>query len=132
MTVPSPLRSAIWLKIAIGLLILSLTAAWLALAGSRANAASTDLFFSEYVEGTSTNKALELYNGTAGAISLDGVYTVQIFANGSVSATATIPLLGSIGASESFVLARAGAHADLLTRADQTTSNFLFRNLVKM
>ena len=27
-------------------------------------AASNDLFFSEYVEGSSNNKALEIYNGT--------------------------------------------------------------------
>ena len=29
--------------------------------------AATDLYFSEYIEGTSNNKALEIYNGT-GAI----------------------------------------------------------------
>ena len=28
-------------------------------------AAPTDLFFSEYIKGTSNNKALEIYNGTA-------------------------------------------------------------------
>ncbi|MGH3040277.1 MAG: hypothetical protein ACRDNG_00790, partial [Gaiellaceae bacterium] len=29
-----------------------------------ARAAPTELFFSEYIEGTSNNKALEIYNGT--------------------------------------------------------------------
>ena len=33
-------------------------------------AASNDLFFSEYVEGSSNNKALEIYNGTGAPIDL--------------------------------------------------------------
>jgi hypothetical protein len=35
-----------------------------ALAPTAAQAAATDLFFSEYMEGTSLNKAIEIYNGT--------------------------------------------------------------------
>jgi uncharacterized protein len=31
---------------------------------------ATDLFISEYIEGTSFNKALELYNGTGAAVKL--------------------------------------------------------------
>ena len=40
----------------------------------RASALPTDLFVSEYVEGSSANKALELYNGTGAPIALDGTY----------------------------------------------------------
>ncbi len=36
----------------------------------RAQAATTELFFSEYIEGSSNNKALEIYNGTGAAIDL--------------------------------------------------------------
>ena len=32
---------------------------------AHASAQSTELFFSEYIEGSSNNKALEIYNGTA-------------------------------------------------------------------
>ena len=40
-----------------------------------AAAASTDLFFSEYIEGSSNNKALEIYNDTGAAVNLaTGVY----------------------------------------------------------
>ena len=47
-------------------------------------AASNDLFFSEYVEGSSNNKALEIYNGTAAPIDLaTGGYSVQMFFNGN-------------------------------------------------
>lgn len=38
---------------------------------------ATDLFISEYVEGTSNNKALEIYNGTGEDVNLSG-YTVKI------------------------------------------------------
>ena len=34
--------------------------------------APTDLFFSEYIEGSSSNKALEIYNGTGAAVDLAG------------------------------------------------------------
>ena len=38
-----------------------------------AAAAPTDLFFSEYIEGSSSNnKALEIYNGTGAPVDLDG------------------------------------------------------------
>lgn len=98
----------------------------LGLAAKPAGAATGELFFSEYVEGSSTNKALEVFNGTADVVALDGVYDVQIFANGSATATATIGLQGTIAAGDAFVLARSGAAAELVSRADQTTSNFLF------
>ena len=91
-----------------------------------ASAAPTELFFSEYVEGSSNNKALEIYNGTGAPVTLTGAYDVQIFANGSPTATATIPLTGSIPNGDVFVLARSTAVAAVLTVADQTTTNFLY------
>ena len=107
-------------------LVTLVAAAVLGHAASRASAAAADLFVSEYVEGSSTNKAIELFNGTGGAVSLDGVYDLQIYGNGSATATATIALAGTVAAGEVFVLARAGSAAELLAAADQTTTNFLF------
>lgn len=52
-----------------------------------------DLFFSEYIEGSSNNKALEIFNGTGAAIDLSA-YSIQMFFNGSVSAGLTINLTG--------------------------------------
>jgi Ca2+-binding RTX toxin-like protein len=91
-----------------------------------ASAAPTELYVSEYVEGSSNNKALELYNGTPSAITLTGSYDVQIFANASPTATATIPLTGTVASGDVFVLARTAAVAAILAAADQTTTNFLF------
>src|ERR671911_1902258 len=52
-----------------------------------ARAAPTELFFSEYIEGTSNNKALEIFNGTGTAVDLiaEG-YGVLMFFNGSSTA----------------------------------------------
>ncbi len=89
-------------------------------------AADSDLFFSEYVEGSSNNKALEIYNGTSADVALEGAYDVQIFANGRPTATSTIALEGVLESGAAFVLVQAAAAADLLATADQVTSNFLF------
>ena len=48
-----------------------------------ARGAPTDVFFSEYIEGSSNNKALEIYNGTGATVNLAaGGYNVQMFFNG--------------------------------------------------
>ena len=84
-------------------------------------AAPSDLFFSEYIEGSSNNKALEIYNGTAAPINLaaDG-YSVQMFFNGSASAGLTINLTGTVATGDVFVLAQSAAAAAILAQADQT------------
>ena len=49
---------------------------------------ATDLFISEYIEGTSNNKAIEIYNGTGAAVNLSN-YRVTLFSNGSSEHHAT-------------------------------------------
>ena len=88
-----------------------------------AHTASTDLFFSEYIEGTSNNKALELYNDTGAEIDLAaGDYNVQMFFNGSSSAGLTIDLAGTVADDDVFVLAHPQATGAILAFADQTSS----------
>lgn len=81
----------------------------------------TDLIITEYIEGSSNNKAIEIFNGTGSAISLSG-YSIQMFFNGSASAGATINLTGTVAAGDVFVLAQASANAAILAQADQTSS----------
>ncbi len=79
------------------------------------------LFFSEYIEGSSNNKALEIYNGTGAALDLTaGNYVVQFYFNGSTTAGLTIPLTGTVAAGDVFVLAQSSANATILAQADQT------------
>jgi predicted extracellular nuclease len=86
-----------------------------------AQAAPTELFFSEYIEGSSNNKALEIYNGTGAPVNLATAgYSVQMFFNGSGTAGLTINLTGTVAAGDVFVLAQSSANAAILAQADQT------------
>ncbi|MCK7471803.1 MAG: hypothetical protein MZU95_14260 [Desulfomicrobium escambiense] len=50
---------------------------------------ATDLFISEYIEGSSNNKALEIYNGTRATVDLS-IYSVALYSNGSATVWFTI------------------------------------------
>lgn len=99
----------------------------MALPMQSALAAPTELFFSEYIEGSSNNKALEIYNGTGAAINLaTGGYSVQMFFNGSTSAGLTINLTGTVADGDVFVLAQSAASPTILAQADQTNGSGWF------
>lgn len=71
-----------------------------------------DLFISEYVEGWSNNKALEIYNPTDEAIDLSA-YMVIRYSNGSTSASAAnaIQLTGTVAAGD--------VHVGVLEKLDE-------------
>ncbi len=93
-------------RILAGLLVLSLVVTSVPWTGIQVQAQATELFFSEYIEGSSNNKALEIYNGTGAAIDLAaGGYNVQMYFNGSASAGLTINLTGTVADGDVFVLA---------------------------
>jgi predicted extracellular nuclease len=86
-----------------------------------------DLLFSEYIEGSSNNKALEIYNGTGAAIdlSLEG-YIIQMYFNGNNSPGLTINLTGTVADEDVFVIAQSSANEVILTQADQTNGSGWF------
>ncbi|MBL7829139.1 MAG: lamin tail domain-containing protein, partial [Saprospiraceae bacterium] len=85
----------------------------------------TELFISEYIEGTSNNKAIEIYNPTGSAITLTGNYQLKFYFNGSLTAGTTIALVGTVASHDVFVVAINTANAAILAQADQTsTSSF--------
>lgn len=103
---------------------LQLVAVALLLVPPAARGIPTELFFSEYIEGSSNNKALEIFNGTGAAIDLAaGGYNVQMFFNGSATAGLTINLSGTVADGDVFVLAQSSASAAILAQADQTNSS---------
>lgn len=71
-----------------------------------------DLFISEYVEGWSNNKALEIYNPTDAAIDLSA-YMVIRYSNGSTSASSgnAVQLTGTIAAGD--------VHVGVLEKLDE-------------
>jgi len=81
----------------------------------------TELFFSEYIEGGSNNKAIEIYNPTGSSINLTG-YTVSMFSNGSSTVTASLALYGSLAAGDVFVYCADQANATILAKADTALS----------
>ena len=109
------------LALAVALLVCALVGA------SGASAASSDLFFSEYVEGSSFNKAVEIYNGTGVPVDLAaGGYSVQMFFNGNSTPNLTVNLTGTVADGDAFVVAPTNATATIRSVADQTfgTSGF--------
>ena len=87
----------------------------------------TDLFISEYIEGSSNNKAIEIYNGTGAAVDLAAAgYNLQVFFNGATSAGLTITLTGTVAAGDVYVVAHGSANAAILAQADQTNSSSWF------
>jgi hypothetical protein len=89
-------------------------------AGS-ASAATSELFFSEYGEGSSFNKALEIYNGTGAAVDLSS-YSVELYSNGAASASQSVTLSGSLADGDVFVLANGAADPAILAEADLIAS----------
>jgi uncharacterized protein len=82
----------------------------LAVGGSRVDAAAGDLFISEYVEGTSFNKSLEIFNPSAASVDLAAQgYSVQVFSNGSTSPSLTVNLSGVVGPGDVHVLTHPSA-----------------------
>src|SRR5450830_333608 len=108
------------------LLVLSLLVSGLGGSLPRASAAAfadDGFIISEYIEGTSYNKAIELYNGSGAAIDLSQ-YKVCLYTNGagSPSATGTLLLTGTLAAGDTYVIAHASAAAAILAVADVLSS----------
>ncbi|MBX0328304.1 ExeM/NucH family extracellular endonuclease [Oscillochloris sp. ZM17-4] len=87
-------------------------------------AAPTDLFFSEYIEGSSNNKALEIYNGTGAAVDLAaGQYVIQMYSNGNTTTSVVINLTGTVADGDTYVVAQSSADPIILAQADQTNGS---------
>ncbi len=88
----------------------------------------SDLFISEYIEGTSNNKALEIYNGTGATVTLTGNYIVLLYANGSASPINPYNFSGglTLANGDVFVIANPSANPSILAVADitHTVTNF--------
>jgi predicted extracellular nuclease len=104
----------------------ALAAAGVGLVPAAAAAAPTELFISEYVEGTSNNKAIEIFNGTGAPVDLTaGGYVLQMYFNGAATPT-NFTLTGSVADGDVFVFAHSAAAQAILDQADQLTGAGIF------
>ena len=87
--------------------------------------ALNNLIISEYIEGSSFNKAIELFNGTGSDIDLSG-YKLEFFFNGSATAGTTIDLSGTLASGDVYVVADDGADLAILAVTDQTSAASFF------
>ena len=76
----------------------------------------SDLFFSEYIEGSSNNKGFEIYNPTGNAINLSS-YTVYLSVNGG-SSTSTLALFGTLASGDVFMVTTNQADTTIQNQAD--------------
>lgn len=91
--------------------------------GDTGGGTGAELYISEYVEGSSNNKAIEIFNPTNGAIDLAaGNYVLSRYSNGGTSPS-NITLSGTVAAGDVFVIANGSSVAEILTQADQTTGS---------
>ncbi|WP_291377492.1 ExeM/NucH family extracellular endonuclease [Demequina sp.] len=86
---------------------------------------ATELFLSEYIEGSSYNKAIEVYNGTGADVDL-APYVLTQYSNGNTSASLTLDLTGTLAAGDVYVVAHSSADPAILAQADLTTGAGLF------
>ncbi len=77
----------------------------------------SDLFFSEYVEGSSNNKAMEIYNPTSAAIDLSD-YVLYRYNNGAVIASDSLFPVGMIAAGDVFIFGNPSGAAPILAASD--------------
>jgi DNA/RNA endonuclease G (NUC1) len=111
--------------LAISLLLAALIGTTLYSLPPSGEAATTDLIFSEYIEGSSNNKALEIYNGTGAAVPLTG-YTIEMYFNGATTNPFIITLSGTVANSGTFVIAPTNANATILAAANQQAGSAWF------
>lgn len=87
---------------------------------------AADLIISEYIEGGSFNKAIELYNGTGAAIDLSG-YSLELHGNGAATAANKLNLTGTLANEATYVVYHNDANADIKSKgnlANNTVINF--------
>lgn len=85
-----------------------------------------DLYFSEYLEGSGSNKVLEIYNPTNTTIDLSA-YRMERFNNGATSGAYVFQPVGTIAPGGVFIVANPSADPAILAKAD-TTNDITFYN----
>jgi len=112
------------------------TATWTAFAGasgyaldvstnaafSSGGAFATELIISEYGEGSSNNKWVEIYNGTGASVDLSD-YEIWLISNGGSWPETTISLSGTLNHGDTYLVVNSSASGTFTTPADLTSGS---------
>jgi len=89
------------------------------LAGLVGQAFAGGVFFSEYIEGGSNNKAYEIFNNTGADLDMSTV-TVNLYSNGGTSPSYSATFSGTLASGDVFIVANASSVQAILDVADVT------------
>lgn len=89
---------------------------------TKSGTTASDLFISEYGEGSSNNKYIEIFNGTDSSVDLS-TYVLKQSYNGTGWPTDTnspyyLPLTGTLASNDVFIISTSDANSTILSQAD--------------
>lgn len=98
---------------------------WIGIIGAfTVHAQLSDLIISEYIEGSSQNKAIEIYNGTGSSVDLS-LYSLKKATNGSPSWTESVTLSGTLVDGDVYVVSKSAADQTILDVMDLEDGNVI-------
>ncbi|MBA3539651.1 MAG: DUF4215 domain-containing protein, partial [Deltaproteobacteria bacterium] len=86
-----------------------------------------EVFFSEYIEGSASNKAIELYNPFSVPVSLAGC-SLRLYSNGAATPSFTLNLTQTIAANDVLVACNSSSNATILAACDIKNSSLIAFN----
>ena len=86
---------------------------------------ASGVFISEYAEGSSYNKYIEIYNGTGADLDLTG-YELWKISNGGSWPESSLELSATVSAGDVYVVCHASSDATILAECDETWSQANF------
>ena len=81
-----------------------------------------DLIISEYIEGSSSNKAREIYNGTGKSVDLSN-YKLELYTNGFTKVENTHHLSGTLEHDKTYVIVDPSANDEIKAKGDITSAD---------
>ena len=84
------------------------------------------LFFSEYIEGSSFNKALELFNTEEPIDFSVDEYSIDIYVNGATTPRYSIDLTGSVDSQGIYIIGHSSADQEITSAADMLSGSLSF------
>lgn len=90
---------------------------------------ASDLFISEYIEGSGYNKAIEIYNGTSESVDLSN-YSLELYSNGATTTNAKVTLSSVLESGDVFVVSYEPTATNLVDEEILNVADLQNRNVI--